>query len=260
FLDLIGKRSLLRAAVAAAALLTLERAPPLPLGFLLLSAGELLQLLEQLVDLTIGGLLGRLIGGLVAASHLMERLLEELGQLLLHGATTAATTTATLLHADLRLVFLFSLLKNLQRLVLRLQRLIRRHRAQLAFGFLHRGHGLRQQLRHFRKRRIALDQLAVDARQQTFHLLAQLRLRQPDDLRVLAQLVGADLLAIALHVERRRDHLTLLLGERFDLPATAATTATAAALRLRLTEVLLEWENAQEVEMAARQGRAAPAS
>ena len=50
---LIGERALLRAAVAAAALLSLQRAAPLPLGFLLLAARELLQLLEQLVDLAI---------------------------------------------------------------------------------------------------------------------------------------------------------------------------------------------------------------
>ena len=42
--------------------------------------------------------------------------------------------------------------------------LIRSDCGELALGFLHRGHGLRQQFRHLGERRIALDQLAVDAR------------------------------------------------------------------------------------------------
>jgi hypothetical protein len=88
--DLIGERALLGAAAAtAAAALTgllpaLERLAPLPLGFLLLPARQLLQLLEQLVHLAVVLLLRRLVGRLVAARDLVEILLEELRQLLLH--------------------------------------------------------------------------------------------------------------------------------------------------------------------------------
>ena len=147
FFGLFGKRALLRTATAAAAL-TLERAPTLTLGLLLLASRQLLQLLEQLVDLAIVLLLRRLIGGLVAIRHLVELLLEDLRQLLLHrsAATTAAATLLTA-DADLRLVLFLGLLQDLQRLVLWRQRLIRACRAQPAFRVLHRGDGLRQHTR-----------------------------------------------------------------------------------------------------------------
>src|SRR4030095_1723351 len=70
FLGLFGERALLRTA-APATTLTLERAPALALGLLLLASGQLLQLLEQFVDLAIVLLLRRLIGGLVAIRHLV---------------------------------------------------------------------------------------------------------------------------------------------------------------------------------------------
>ena len=125
FFGLFGQRALLRTATAAAAL-TLQRPPPLTLGFLLLASRQLLQLLEQLVDLAVVLLFRRLVGRLVAIGHLVELLLEDLGQLLLHraAATTAAATLLTA-HADLRLVLFLGLLQDLQRLVLGRQRLIR---------------------------------------------------------------------------------------------------------------------------------------
>src|SRR6185503_13310139 len=138
FLDLVGKRTLLRAAAATASHLTFERTTALTLGFLLLPACELLQLLEQFVDLTIALLFGRLVRGLVAARHLVELLLEDVGELLLHlSATTTAATALLLLDADLRLILLFGLLQDLQRLVLGRQRRIRSRCTQLAFRLLH---------------------------------------------------------------------------------------------------------------------------
>ena len=55
--DLIGQRTLIVVRAAASPLLASQRTLPLPLGFLLLAAGQLAQLLHQLVDLLIGVLL-----------------------------------------------------------------------------------------------------------------------------------------------------------------------------------------------------------
>ena len=172
FFSLLGERTLLCAATATT--LTLQRSASLTLGFLLLTSRELLQLLQQLVDLAVILLFRRLVGRLVAIGHLVELLLEDLGQLLLH-RTTATTATTTLLtaHADLRLVLFLSLLQNLEGLVLWWQRLIGRCGAQLPFSVLHRRHSLREQFRDFGKRRIALDELTVHAREEPLDLFAQ---------------------------------------------------------------------------------------
>ena len=89
---LFGQRPLLGVAGAAAATATaaalllsaFERTAPLPLGFLLLPARQLLQLLQQLVHLAVAFLLHRLVGRLVAAGHLVQLLVEDVGQFLLH--------------------------------------------------------------------------------------------------------------------------------------------------------------------------------
>ena len=89
---LFGQRPLLRVAgpaatattTAALLLSAFERAAPLPLGLLLLTARQLLQLLQQLVHLAVAFLLHRLVGRLVAAGHLVQFLVEDVGQLLLH--------------------------------------------------------------------------------------------------------------------------------------------------------------------------------
>ena len=63
-------------------------------------------------------------------------------------------------------------------------------------------------------------------------LLADLRLRQPDEDHVFLELVGRRLRLVAIDVERRGDDLPLLLRERARLVALlpAATAAAAAAL------------------------------
>ena len=227
-LGLLGQRPLLcRSAGRGASLF--ERAQPLPLRLLLLPPRKLLQLLEQFVELTIAGLLLRLIGGLVAARHLFELLLEDVGELLLLRASAAAATTAALLDADLVLVLLFRLLQNLQRLVLGRQRTVGTDGGELAFGLLHRVNRLRQELGDLLERRILLDELTVHTRDQPFDLLPQPRLREPDDRRALAKLGRRIVPPVALHVERRRDDLPLLLGERLDLTAGSAATAASAA-------------------------------
>ena len=81
FFGLLRQRALARAAALAA--LAGERLLPLPLGFLLLPARELAQLLHQRIDLLIGLLLLRALRGLVLVGQLVEILLEELGEILL---------------------------------------------------------------------------------------------------------------------------------------------------------------------------------
>ena len=62
----------------------LPRAPALPLGFLLLPARELLQLLGELVDLLVGLLLRRALRRLVLVGHLVDFELEQIGELVGH--------------------------------------------------------------------------------------------------------------------------------------------------------------------------------
>src|SRR5262249_50159821 len=162
------------------------------------------------------------------------------GKLALLRRATAAATAAALLLADLRLVFLFALLKKREGLVLRSERGVRCGRTQLRLRFLHRLHGLREQVRNGLEVRILLDELAVHPGQETFDLFAQLLLRQADDNRVLTELVRRHRALVALYVERRGDDLALLFGERVNLVLRAAATAAATALRLRLTEPLVE--------------------
>ena len=199
---------------AARLLLPGGGAPPLTLGFLFLPARQLLQLLGELVDLLVGLLLRRLLAHLVLVGHAVHFELEQIGEiavLLLAAATAAAALLLPDLH--LGLVLLLGLLQELQRLLLGRQRRVRRGRLQLrlrpsfisaiAFG---------SSSRIFLNDAIAAEPLG-HLQHQLLDLLAQLRLRQPDDGGVLAQLVGGHRLAIALHVERRGDDLLLLLRQ-----------------------------------------------
>src|SRR5204863_1492593 len=113
FLRLLGERALLCAAARRRRRASLLQ-PPLALRLLLLTTGQLLQLLEQLVDLTIAIGLHLPIGGFVAARHLVELLLEDVRQLALL-RRPAAATAAALLDTDLHLVLFFRLLQQRQR-------------------------------------------------------------------------------------------------------------------------------------------------
>ena len=152
-------------------------------------------------------------------------------------------------HLHLRLVLFLGLLQDLQRLLLRLERALRIGLLQLRLGVLHLGDGLRQQVRDLLERRILLDQPAVHPRQQALDLVAQLRLRQREHDRVLAHLVGRHRLAIAVDVEGRGDDLPLLLRERADLSAAAASAA-AAGIRLGAPELLAQRTDLEEVDVA----------
>ena len=124
---------------------------------------------------------------------------------------------------------------------------------QLGLGLLHVLDGLGQQLGDLRRTSGSCSTSWLFMRvSMPSDLLAQPRLRQRHHGGALLQLVGRDVLAIALHVEGRRDDLALLLGQRLDLPAATAAAPATAALRLRLAEVLLERPDAHEVEVARR--------
>ena len=158
----------------------LQRPPLLPLGLLLLPPRQFAQALQQLVDFLVGLLLLRPVSVLVTRGQLVELLLEDLGQFLLHLAATATATAATAC-GHLRLVLLFCCLQQLQRPVLGAQRALGIGAVERLLGLAHRLDGLWQQVGDSRKRRIALHQLAVHPRDQAFHLLAELRLRECHD-------------------------------------------------------------------------------
>ena len=234
FVGLVGEIALLLSAASAARLLLPRRGPAtLPFGFLFLAPRELLQLLQHLVDLPIGLFGRRLLARLVLVGHLVQFHLEQVGQVLGHlsAATTAAAALLLALDLHLHLVQLFGLLQERQRALLRRQRLLRAGGLKLCLGGLHLRRGLRQQLRDLLECGI-LSEPFVHAPDETVHLLAQPRFRQRDDRGVLAHLLRARLLAIALDVERRRDDLPLLFGQRAHL--VVLLSAAAAALLRRV--------------------------
>ena len=124
FFRLLGERAL---RVAAALTLALRGAPALPLGLLLLPARQLLQLLGELVDLLVGLLLRRALRRLVLVGHLVDFELEEIGELLGHllAAATAAAALLLLVALTCSLVLFLGLLQELERAMLRRQRLLR---------------------------------------------------------------------------------------------------------------------------------------
>src|SRR5690606_30134208 len=89
---------------------------------------------------------------------------------------------------------------------------------------------------------------------QLVDLIAQPALRQRDEHGVLAELRLIELLPVALEVERCRDDLPLLLGERKRLIAatTSAAAGHAAGHALRPPELLAERANLDEVDVARR--------
>ena len=83
---------------------------PLTLGFLLLPARELLQLLHQLIDLIVGLLLFPSAHGLVLVLKLVELQLEQVCEILGRGLA-AAVAALLLLLGDVYLVRLLGLLQ-----------------------------------------------------------------------------------------------------------------------------------------------------
>src|SRR5204862_6189792 len=106
---------------AAALPLALRGAAALLLRFLFLAAGQLLELLGELVDLLVGLLLRGALRGLVLIGHLVDLELEQVSELLGHRLLAAAAPAAALLlllRADLGLVLFLGLLEVLEGAVL----------------------------------------------------------------------------------------------------------------------------------------------
>src|SRR5262249_36629103 len=153
----------------------------------------------------------------------------------------AASAALLLTPANFELVHLLGILEVLQGALLGRHRFLRLQALQVLLSALHFLNGLRQDFGDLLDRVLVADAL-IHLLDELLDLLPQLRLRQADENRVLLELVGRGLGAIALDVERRGDDLLLLLGERVDLILAGAASASAAAiaLRLRLAEVLAE--------------------
>ena len=147
---------------------------PRPLVLLLLAAGELSQLLEHLVDRLVPALALAAPDLLVLIAQLVPLLLEELGQFVADVAAAAALPALGELHVgEGRL----RPLQQLQRFLLRDQRLVGAAPAQSLLGDRHLPGRPRQQLDHGGDRRIAARSAAHrralrESRDQGFDLLA----------------------------------------------------------------------------------------
>ena len=176
FFRLFRERAL--AGAAALAALPGECLLALPLGFLLLPSRKLAQLLHQRIDLLIGLLLLRALRRLVLIRQLVEVLLEQIGEILRHRSrSSAATAASAALLSDLFFVLFLSPLKLLKRAVLRRQRVRGGLCLKLGFRGAHFINGFRQQLRNLQECGVRLDQPAVHAAHEAFHLLPELGLR-----------------------------------------------------------------------------------
>ncbi len=207
-LQLVGQLALARAA-ARGRVAAGGRHAALPLGFLLLPPGELLQLFRELVNLAIVALLLGPLLHLVLVRELVELELEQIGEILGELTLTAATPTASALP-HLRFVVLLGILKELERALLGRQRFLGLLRLQIRFGGLHFSRRLRQRVLNDLEGRIDDAQARLELADQFVHLRAQFGLREVEEHDVLAELLGRELRLVAHGVERRRDDLPLL--------------------------------------------------
>ena len=107
--------------------------------------------------------------------------------------------------------------------------------------------------------RIGLADAGDDLRRQSLGALLQLSLRERQEHHVLPELLGADLLPVAHHVERAGNDSPLLLGERRRVVRAAAAPAVlllTAGLALGRPVVLAERLDLDEVDVACRGLRA----
>ena len=179
------------------------RPSTLPLGLLLLTARELLQLLDQLVDVVVGLLLLPATDGLVLILELVELELEQVGKIL--GRLLPTTATATLLILLLgyvSLVRLLSLLKEAQRGLLVGQRVAQLLRREVLLRLGHRLDRLRQDGGHVPEAGIGSRQPPVlHALQECRDLFLQSSLRERHADHVLAELARAVAVLLADEIE-----------------------------------------------------------
>ena len=189
FLHFLRELSLRVAATAAARLLAGGRQALLPLGFLLLTPRQLLQLLGELVDLLVGALLLGALLHLVLVGELVEFELEQVGEVLGHLVLSAAATAATALLRDLHFVLLLGILQQLQRPLLGRQRFLGLQSLEVALGRLHLAGRFRQRFGDGLERRVDRVEPAVHLAAEFLDLLAQLGLREREEHGLLAELV-----------------------------------------------------------------------
>ena len=200
-----------------------SRGGALPLGFLLLPARQLAQLLRQRVDLLVGLLLVGALRGLVLVGHLVELELEQVGEVVRRSNPRrrlrrhpaggwSAPESRTLLRpsADAAAPAAPAATRSSGFCA-----------CSCRFGGAHLLGRLRQNLGDPLERRVGLDQPAVHAAHQALHLLPQPRLRQREQHEVLAELRRRIRLPVADDVEGGRDDLPLLLRQRADLGTAA---------------------------------------
>ena len=249
-LRLFGEHPL-RGAPAGPRGLAAPRPPPLPLGLLLLPAGELAQPLHQGVDLVVRGLLLPALHRLVLVLQLVELELEQVGEVLGRGLAAAppAAAPAALLDADL-VVGLLGPLKLLQGALLGRQRAVDVLLLERRLGRPHLLGRPRQNRENRAERGVGGHDAAVHAPHQGVDLLAQPPLGEGQEDEVLAELVVGERVAVADHVEGRRNDLPLRLGQGAGVAAPPAAASAAPALRLGGAEVAPERPDLDEVEVA----------
>ena len=232
----------------------------LSLQLLLLAAGELAELLHQLVDLLVGALLLAALHGLVLIAELVRLELEEVGEILGAGSPlTLATAASALLLALQRheaLVRLLGLLELPERALFGTDGATRAQAAQRVHRLVHRIDGDGQALGDVLERLVGSCDAAVDdSLGERLDLLAQplLRQRHADD--VLLPALDAVAVAVAHQVEAGRDDLALQRGEVLLHVATASAAPALGRAALGLAVVAPEGPHLQKVDVGHRLAR-----
>ncbi len=120
---------------------------------------------------------------------------------------------------------------------------------QRALGRLHLLGRLGKDGQDAAKRRVGWHDPAVHPAEQGLDLLSQSSLRQSQEHKVLAILLLGESVAVPYHVERRRDDLTLRLGESPRVAAAASASSTAA-LGLGGPEVATKGTDLEKIQVA----------
>ena len=235
--------------LSSAANLILEVGRPTAhaLIFLLLAPGKLLQLLQRGVQLLIDLLLLTALNALVLVLHLVQLEFEEIGEVLGVGSlTTTSASTTSLAHLYLTEGGLGSL-QMLQGPLCRRQGLTSPAGTKLLLGREHLFGSRRKLLDDLREPGVRLHHTAIlNPPNYGFYPLAQATLRKRQSRHVFSILLVRILVAIANHLEGRRDDLPLLLGE---LTIQALTPTTPAPTLIRLAVVATKGPDAHEIDV-----------
>ena len=217
------------------------------LVFLLLAPGKLLQLLQRGVQLLIDLLLLTALNALVLVLHLVQLELEEIGEVLGVGSLTATSAaTTSLAHLYLTEGGLGSL-QMLQGPLRRRQGFPSPAGTELFLGCEHLFGSRRKLLDDLGEPGVRLHHTAIlNPPNYGLYPLAQATLRKRKSRHVFLILLIRILIAIANHLEGRRDDLPLLLGE---LTIQALTTPTSSPTLIRLAVVATKRPDAHEIDV-----------